>query len=1074
MTDDIVENILRERYYQPGETCWEDITNRVTNALFDKKFEQNDNNLCKEYLNTKKFIFNSPALMNAGTEMGQLSACFCLPIKDDMSDIYDTIRKSALIFQSGGGVGINWSTLRPEGASVGKYTVKNISQKKDYGEEHFSNYMYHATHTNGIRTASGPIAFMKSFDAMVETVKSAGKRRGAAIAVLNDNHPDILKFITAKNEEGKLSNFNISVLLTDEFMKCVEANATWNLMFDGKLYQRINARDMFNTICEAAWTRAEPGVLFYDTINKDNPMKHEFGDIVTVNPCVTGDTLILTNKGYIPIIELIGKETTIWNGYEWSVVTPIHMGDNQPLMKIGFSDGTYVKCTPNHRFILKDFTFKDANDLTVGDMIPKFEYPIINGDKNLEYAYIKGFYCGDGGYHKFSQRHMIYLYNEKRSLEKYLIVPDKSLTWNDLKNDRTYIRYIDLEFNKEFVPSAQYTIESRIKWLSGLLDAAGSKNSKEGSLSISSINEEFLFNIKLMLSEIGVKSHVGLMKDETVKNILGGNYYCKPCYRLIIAASHVKKLNKLGLNCHRINTTCNPGRDSTRYIRIKSISWLDDKQDVYCFTEKLRGFGIFNGILASNCGEQPLCVDYITGGGEACVLGSIDISKFVEDKGNFTECYNSIELEKIIRFAVRALDRVIEVNKYPLPEIKDCVMKGRKIGLGVMGWADALIKMEIPYGSNESIDVANGIMEIIRKVADDESVKIGEGKKKNACVLTCAPSGTISIFGGCSSGIEPNFGWVYKRSTWVDGEKKTYRMVHPLFEKKFSNYINYKGILDHVEKYGTLQGYLTIPQKDIDIFCVAKDISPSDHIKMQSAFQKHIDAAVSKTINCPESITVQDIYNIYMEAWKSGCKGLTVYREGSRQDVVLEPSTSTKQEEVSIEISNPVKYKLLTHPRGRILPKTPREIPATTFKRNSGCGKMMITIGEMDSQPHSVNIVNKGGCDALTQALAELTALALRWGIPQWDITKVLMGIRCSAAMKNPKSNGKSCADILGKILYEYFPHSDAPAKEDIEPKQTTISDFKLNTISCPECGESLIFESGCVICKSCGFSKCS
>ncbi len=1046
MTDDIVDNILSERYYQPGETCWDDIAKRVANALFDKDFEQDDNNLCKEYLITKKFIFNSPTLMNAGTELGQLSACFTLPIKDDMSDIYDTIRKSALIFQSGGGVGINWSTLRPEGALVKS--------------------------SNG--TASGPLAFMQSFDAMVETVKSAGKRRGAAIAVLNDNHPDILKFITAKNEEGKLSNFNISVLLTDEFMNCVEANATWNLTFNGKLYQQINARDMFNTICEAAWTRAEPGVLFYDTINKDNPMESEFGPIVTCNPCVTGDTLILTDKGYKPIVELVGKNTTIWNGYEWSEVAPKRMGLNQPIMEVEFSDGSNIRCTPNHKFILVDSSFKNATELVVGDTIPKFNYPIINGNKKLKYAYIKGFYCGDGGYHKFSKRHIIYLYNEKRDLEKFLSIPNKSMSWDDFKNNKTYIRYIDLEFSKEFVPSALYTIESRLEWLSGLIDSDGSRNSKEGSLSISSINREFLINVKLMLSEIGIKSHVGLMHAETVKAMPGGNYCCRPCYRIIIAASNVKKLNKLGLKCHRVKTECSPGRDATRYIRVKSINWLNEMEDVYCFTEKLRGLGIFNGILASNCGEQPLCVDYITGGGEACVLGSIDISKFIIDAGHYSMCYRSADLEDTIRFAIRALDRVVDVNKYPLPEIKDCVMKGRKIGLGVMGWADALIKMEIPYGSDESIDFANEIMAFIRKVADDESIRIGGGKKKNACTLTCAPSGTISIFGDCSSGIEPNFGWAYSRSTWVDGKKKTYRMVHPLFEKEFSIYANYKYILDHVERYGTLKGYSSLPQTIIDIFCVAKDISPSDHVKMQAAFQKYIDAAVSKTINCPESTTVEDIYNIYMEAWKSGCKGITIYREGSRQDVVLETNAPIKQTEISIEISNPVKYKLLTHPRGRILPKTPREIPATTFKRNSGCGKMMITIGEMDSQPHSVNIVNKGGCDALTQALAELTALALRWGIPQWDITKVLMGIRCSAAMKNPKSNGKSCADILGKILYEYFPHDDAPSKEDIEPKQTTISDFKINTIQCPECGESLIFESGCVICKSCGFSRCS
>lgn len=734
--DDIVENILKERYYQPGETCWDDIARRVSDALFDKQYEQEDHELCKKYLNEKKFIFNSPTLMNAGTELGQLSACFTLPIKDDMSDIYDTIRKSALIFQSGGGVGINWSTLRPEGALVKS--------------------------SNG--TASGPLAFMHSFDAMVETVKSAGKRRGAAIAVLNDNHPDILKFITSKNEEGKLSNFNISVLLTDEFMKCVEANTTWNLTFDGKLYQQINARDMFNTICEAAWIRAEPGVLFYDTINKDNPMKHEFGDIITVNPC----------------------------------------------------------------------------------------------------------------------------------------------------------------------------------------------------------------------------------------------------------------------------------------------------------------------------GEQPLCVDYITGGGEACVLGSIDISKFIIEEGHFSGCYNSVDLEDTIRFAVRALDRIVDANKYPLPEIKDCVMKGRKIGLGVMGWADALIKMKIPYGSNESIDLANEIMEFIRRIADDESINIGNGKKKNACTLTCAPSGTISIFGECSSGIEPNFGWVYNRSTWVDGEKKTYRMVHPLFEKMFGKYTNYMSILDHVEKYGTLKECPSITQKDIDLFCVAKDISPFDHVKMQAAFQKYIDAAVSKTINCPKSTTVQDIYNIYMEAWKSGCKGLTIYRDGSRNDVVLETKTGDQKDIVD---PNPV-VEALKHKNGRILPKTPRSMPGCFEKRQSGCGKLYVAIGESDGRPHSIIIENSdsGGCTSSQKAIARLVALAFRWKIPLFDVVNAL-NVKCDVALKNKKADGKSCAAIVGNIIKENYPVDDAPPKTDYDDDDCDhkshvdtlkIQPLQVSVMICPDCGEALIFESGCVICKNCGYSKCS
>jgi ribonucleoside-diphosphate reductase alpha chain len=751
LTDDIVENILKERYYQPGETCWEDIAKRVSSALFDDMNEKSECELCEKYLNDKVLIFNSPTLMNAGTEIGQLSACFTLPIKDDMSDIYDTIRKSALIFQSGGGVGINWSTLRPEGAPVGKYIVSNKPKKIDYGEEHFSNYMHYTSPITGIKTASGPIAFMKSFDSMVETVKSAGKRRGAAIAILNCDHPDIFKFIKSKNEEGKLPNFNISVMITDAFMTAVSLNHEWDLQFDGKIYETIKARDLFNEICKSAWTRAEPGVLFYDTINLNNPMKEEFGDITTVNPC----------------------------------------------------------------------------------------------------------------------------------------------------------------------------------------------------------------------------------------------------------------------------------------------------------------------------SEQPLCVDFKTGGGEACVLGSIDVSKFTDDNGFI----DYIGLEEVIKFAVRALDRIVDVNKYPLPEIRDCVMKGRKIGLGIMGFADTLLKKGISYGSEESLDFIDQLMQTMREIANNESIRIGNGKKKNACTLTVPPTGTIALFANCSSGIEPNFGWVYNRSTWVDGEKKTYRMVHPLFKSHFKDHFDYDILLDYVEKNGTLKGYANKSAQDIKVFCVAKDIPPLDHVKVQARFQKYVDASISKTINCPNSTTVEDIYDIYMDAWISGCKGITIYREGSRNDVVLETAHKTETPNV-VDIKNPVQYALLTAKSGRILPKTPKSMVGVFEKRRSGCGKLYVAIGESEGRPHSIIIENSdsGGCTSSQKAIARLVALAFRWKIPLFDVVNSL-NVKCDVALKNKNADGKSCAAIIGNIISENYPIDDMPSKDDVVEE---VPVNKPKGMLCPECGESLIMTEGCMTCRNCSYSKCN
>ena len=478
------------------------------------------------------------------------------------------------------------------------------------------------------------------------------------------------------------------------------------------------------------------------------------------------------------------------------------------------------------------------------------------------------------------------------------------------------------------------------------------------------------------------------------------------------------------------------------------------------------------------------CQEFVGLENESCNLGSINLLSCIDNND-----FNWKKFQSLIESGVIFLNNVIDKNNYPIKEIEEATKKTRKIGLGVMGFADLLIALNIEYGSEESFKFVDSLFSFMRKEADltSESLSNRYGtypesvgdSRRNASVLSIAPTGSISIFAEVSSGIEPNFGWIYKRSTWVDGEKKTYDMIHPLFKNLILN--KYKNrsdaILQHALYHGTISNCSYINDDLKRVFVTAKDISPINHIRMQAVIQKHVDQAISKTINCLESTTKDEIAEMIKFAWKLGCKGLTIYRDGSRNDVVLETNATKKDANVNVvELTNPVEYKLVKA-NGRILPKTPRESPAVMYKRNTGCGKMMIAIGEVDNRPHSITIVNKGGCDAMTQAVTELTSLCERFCVPQWNINKVLMNIKCPAAMKNPKSDGKSCPDIIGKILNEFYPHDEEPPKDpiidnSIEKNVIQIITQKINV--CPDCGEELTHESGCRSCIHCGYTKCS
>lgn len=736
--------VLQKRYLKKNEEgkiieSPEDLFRRVARhvASADLHYGKNSVEVSRvedefyDLMTSLSFLPNSPTLMNAGRRLGQLSACFVLPVSDSMESIFDAVKYAAIIHKSGGGTGFSFSRLRPKGDVVG--STKGIS--------------------------SGPISFMTVFDAATEAVKQGGTRRGANMGLLRVDHPDILDFITCKDSNHKLNNFNISVGLTESFMKAVEEDREYDLVNPRtkKVVSKLKARKVFETIVKQAWKNGEPGIVFLDRINASNPTPM-LGEIESTNPC----------------------------------------------------------------------------------------------------------------------------------------------------------------------------------------------------------------------------------------------------------------------------------------------------------------------------GEQPL-MPY-----ESCNLGSINLAKMVRpalrsDRAADTE-YKEVDWEKLKDTtwkAVHFLDNVIDVNKYPLKLIEEMTKANRKIGLGVMGWADMLIQLGIPYNSERAIELAEEIMEFIQNEGRRASIELakergvfpnyeysiykGKMPLRNATITTIAPTGSLSIIAGCSSGIEPIFAISFVRNV-MEGTRLI--EVNPYFEsiaKKLGLWS--RELMEKIAETGSIAKFSEFPEKIRQIFVTAHDITPIDHIRMQAAFQKYTDNAVSKTVNFPHSATIKDVEDVYMLAYKTGCKGVTVYRDGSREEQVL--STRKAQEEKK-EASVKIVPK-----------KRPPVIKGSTRLLKTGCGNLYVTINEDESgRPFEVftNIGKAGGCaSSQAEAIGRLISLSLRSNIEPEEIVKQLKGISCHQPSWTEGGKILSCSDAIAKALEKYYYRGE---KGDNGNGKSGHHDV-MRIGACPECGGAVEHEGGCAVCHNCGFTKC-
>lgn len=472
------------------------------------------------------------------------------------------------------------------------------------------------------------------------------------------------------------------------------------------------------------------------------------------------------------------------------------------------------------------------------------------------------------------------------------------------------------------------------------------------------------------------------------------------------------------------------------------------------------------------CGEQPL-LPY-----ESCVLGSINLAACV--KGNVLD---EDLLKETIRTGVRLLDTVIDKNVYPIEEIAEATRTTRKIGLGLMGVHDALLMIRLPYDSPEAREWCEHVMKVVSETAVDESRLRAQAlgpfpaikgsiwtafPVRNAAMTTIAPTGTISLLAGCSSGIEPIFSFAYTRKNTVG---KTFIVFNPVFKQALEETLALQGmngddltrrvdeVIAHVHESGTVQDLSWLPVEFRRLFKTALDIPWRDHVEMQAAFQREVHASISKTINMPKGATHEDCAEALLLAWRLGLKGITIYRTNSREDVVL---TLKEAAPAPAPVVAPVPAVSISRPK---------ELSGRTYLCRSGCCSLYVTVNLLEQKPIEVFIRTVGsGCEANSNALGRAISTGLQNGVPYHKFVKQFGKVNCVSAIRNPSSEGFSCADVVGRCI------ELSATNQSI----TTLNNWNITRTDqkrlCPECQEPLDFGEGCNkgTCRNCGWSGCN
>ena len=942
---DVAKFVFKNKYSHNGER-WADTVLRVVNhvAQNEKDYKKWASKFYQVIYN-RYFIPGGRILANAGTQISNLMNCFYMGVEDSRQGIYDTLKNAAEIFAHGGGIGYNFSHLREKGAYI-----KGTGGK-----------------------ASGPVSFMKLFDETGEVIEQAS-RRGAQMGILNVDHPDIIEFINMKStlsekskkfvngvnnlykqREGKdlnesirktiaevlrdsqMTHFNISVGITNRFMEAVENDEEWELIspLDGKVKKKVKARGLFKLLAQRAWESGDPGVIFLDRVNEDNIVPY-YGYLEGSNPCTFPDTIFIDGDKLVEIGDL--DKFNFTGEYAWveDGLSPVYEADTFYVWKTGHKKGIKlitnagyeIKLTPDHKVQLESGEWVEAKD-TLGKAIKwgmRDYQEVIRTKEPDEKTVLLGFLFGDG----CCESHDYIVVKLSPEVEKEIanILLQNGFEQKDYKegSTRTFMlpkdkiwfdkdKFIQSTYDKRIPEEVFHWEIDRIRdFLLGLYEANGSVN-KNSQVLFKSISKGLVKDIQQLLFLFGIPSWIVTNKPQRIK-WNNGEYLSKESYNLQIAPRNAHKfVETIGFISERklknYNNNPKPYRSKLRVVAIEDAGY----SDVYDFKMKdeSKPWNYANGFVCHNCGEIFLFDK------EACNLGAINLLKIYdkEEKRVNWQLY-----EEVIRTAVRFLDNVIDITSTPIREINDTILSLRRIGLGVMGLADLLAEMEIPYNSEEAYHLAEQLSHFLTMIAIDESYKLGEEKGafplydpekvdytfikrvmgedylverplRNVSWTALQPTGSISLLAEVNSAIEPFFALAYKKniSFGEDETVKTVIIMNDLLEEKLKEYgltdEQIQEVREYVLENGTLKNAPHVPVQLQAAFITAKELSPEEHIKMQAAWQKWISNAVSKTINMPNSATPEDVEKAFKLMWKRGVKGGTIYRDGSKTFQVL-------------------------------------------------------------------------------------------------------------------------------------------------------------------------------------------
>lgn len=1127
-----------------------------------------------ELMTGAKFLPNSPALINAGRELQQLSACFVLPIEDSMISIFDSLKHAALIHQSGGGTGFSFSRLRPKNDVVRS--------------------------TGGV--ASGPVSFMKVFNAATEAVKQGGVRRGANMGILRVDHPDILEFITCKTDNNELTNFNISVGITEKFMEAVEKGEEYELVNprNGKVTGKLNAREVFEKIVDQAWRNGEPGIIFLDRLNRDNPTP-EIGEIESTNPCIAGDALVSTKMGLIPMREMAEKWSTggvgvaidrrvshggvVREGTSGTYIETRTGVEVVPLarafrtavkdvVRLRTKGGYSVEVTIDHK-IMTLRGWVPAGSLRPGvdsvliqsgagkfSLDPSLPVPVRNirtGANGRTYrtdfpttwsrelGFTLGRLVGDGrlidsgedscvGF-TFSEQDSGVMETVKSALDRWYgpvkPVRRKNGVYHLIYHSQSVVEFfqsLGVQSGRSAVkrvPESLFraTREAVVGFLQGIFTAGGTlANQHNGTayLRLTSKSRALLEDVQVLLLNLGIMSTIydrskparESFAHSSVHGSLRAHVSDGALYELQVSGDNLGRfIDEVGFADDRYAEEIEEIRRRSRgfyrqpYVDIVESIEPAGEKEVFDLTVPISHSFIANGIVVSNCGEQPL-LPY-----EACCLGSINLGAFTKPVWGAKERSKSPRdnidwagLGKAVRAGVHFLDNLIDANRYPLPEIDEMAHGNRKIGLGVMGWADMLLDLGISYCSDEALELAEHVMGFIEEESLKASMELAESRGtfpnyeksvfqarkkpvRNATTTTIAPTGTISIIGGASSGIEPLFSIAFTRHVL---DKKSLVEVNPRFERVARALGFYSDdLMEKIAQHGSLRDVESVPEDVRKVFVTAHDITPEWHIRMQAAFQKYTHNAVSKTVNFPNEATRDEVKEVFILAHKLGCKGVTVYRDGSRSEQVLTVGAEKKGRsggplpetagEVTVGSQEPSGKAKVNGVWGHIKPiERPVRLDGFTAAKETPVGKLFLTLNTLNGHPVELFAqIGKAGSDisAFTEAIARLISTGLRSGVDPQEIADQLLGIGGSRAIGFGPNRVRSVPDAIGQFLDEYLRGAAEQEDDggDTGPIQDTLpltpgKKFGL----CPQCGTwNLVHVEGCAKCLACGHSEC-